>query len=571
MSLVTGNNSIDSLVYSSWNSTAHAAIVLTYSFLASAPSSASAEDRLGFAPMSAGQRQAVSAALQEWSHIANVSFEQVDSGGKLQFGTNNQSADNSSAYAYLPVRGIPSVQMYLDNQSYYNTVFTPGSYGPYVVLHEIGHMLGLKHPGSYDSAGDALGGAVLPKELDNEDYSVMSYTAPASTRINGKYPVSPMLYDIQAIQYLYGANMSYHAGDDVYSFAANEAPRSIWDGGGTNTFDFSSSYGKVLINLNAGSFSETLPGLHNISIAYGVSVQRAVAGSAGSIIIGNDLGDNLQGGAGADQFELGKGNDVVSGAGGNDTVVFHQAFASYGVVRVGDVVTVIGEGVDTLAGVEALRFGDRTVALSDLAQAVVLSGGAGNDVLKAQAGNEKIDGGAGIDTLVYAASGKDATVRTVAGAVVVTDGAHSDVLSGVERVQFSDWALALDTDGSAGQLYRLYGAMFARAPDESGLGFWLQARDHGVSVESIASDFINSAEFGRLYGANLSNEDFVTQLYKNVLHRAPDAPGYAFHLTDLQHGSSRAHVLVNFSESPEYIASLVGVMPSTLSYTPYTG
>jgi serralysin len=571
MSLLTGNNSIDSLVYSSWNANAQTPAVLTYSFLSSPPADANADDRHGFTPMSAAQRQAVSAALQQWANVANVSFQQVSSGGNLQFGTNDQSADNSSAYAYLPGKWIDAVAMYLDNKSSYNTIFTPGSYGQNVVLHEIGHMLGLKHPGSYDSAGDPLGGAVLPKEFDNEDYSIMSYTAPTGVRYNGKYPVSPMLYDIQAVQYLYGANMSYRAGNDVYSFTSNEAPRSVWDAGGTNTFDFSSSVNKALINLNAGTFSETAPGLHNISIAYGVAVQRAVAGSGGSLIIGNDLGNNLQGGAGADQFELGKGNDVVSGADGSDTVVLHQAYAKYAVVRVGDSVTVIGEGVDTLQGVELLRFSDRRLALSDIAAAAVVSGGAGNDVLLAQAGNLKVDGGAGIDTLVFSGSGKSASVRTVAGAVVISDGANNDVLSGVERVQFSDWALALDTDGSAGQLYRLYGAMFARAPDEGGLGFWLQARDRGVSVESVANDFINSAEFIRLYGANLSNEAFVTQLYRNVLHREPDVSGYAFHLTDLQHGSSRAHVLVNFSESPEYIAALVGVMPSTLSYSPYTG
>ncbi|HEY1148733.1 MAG TPA: DUF4214 domain-containing protein [Pseudoduganella sp.] len=571
MSLVTGNNSIDSLVYSSWNANAHTPAVLTYSFLTSAPANANADDRAGFTPMTAAQRQAVNTALAHWADVANISFQQVPSGGNLQFGTNDQSSSNSAAYAYLPGRGIDSVEMYLDNHSTINNTFNPGSYGLNVVLHEIGHMLGLKHPGSYDSAGDALAGAVLPKEYDNEDYTIMSYTAPTGVRVNGKYPVSPMLYDIQAVQYLYGANMSYRTGDDVYSFAANETPRSIWDAGGTNTFDFSSSVQKALINLNAGSFSETAPGLHNISIAYGVSVQRAVAGSGGSVIIGNDLGDVLTGGSGADQFELGKGNDVVVGGGSTDTVVFHQAFSKFGVVRVGDSVTVIGEGVDTLQGVESLRFSDRTLAVADLAQAVTLAGGAGNDVLLAQAGNLRVDGGAGIDTLVFSGSGRNAAISTVAGAVVISDGANSDVLTGVERVQFSDWAVALDTNGSAGQLYRLYGAMFARTPDEGGLGFWLQARDHGVTVESIANDFINSAEFTRLYGANLSNENFVTQLYRNVLHRDPDAPGYAFHLTDLQHGSSRAHVLVNFSESPEYIASLVGVMPSTLAYTPYTG
>lgn len=572
MSLLTGNNSIDSLVYSSWNIVAHTPSTLTYSFLTTPPPDASADDRLGFRAMTADQRQAVSAALELWASVANVSFRQVISDGNLQFGTNNQSSSDSSAYAYLPDPAFRSVSMYLDNTSSFNSVFTPGSYGPNVLLHEIGHMLGMKHPGDYDSSGDPIGGAVLPAATDNQDYTVMSYKVAASTRANGKYPVSPMLYDIQAMQYLYGANTSYHAGDDVYKFAANEAPRAIWDAGGINTFDFSSSFQKTTINLNAGAFSETAPNLHNISLAFGVTVQKAIAGSGGSLIIANDLGNTLQGGAGADQFELGKGNDVVDGAGGSDTVVFHNAAAGYGVIRVGDSITVVGEGVDQMQGIETLRFSDRALAASGIAQAALNIGTSSSDVLTALGGSEKVDGGAGIDALVYGAASASYAVRAVPGAVLIQDSSGvSDLLTGVERIQFSDAWFAVDTLGAAGQVYRLYQATFARTPDSEGMGTWLSELDKGKPLEQIVTGFLQSEEFFRVYGRGLSNADYVTLLYKNVLHRAPDAPGFSSHMAELEQGISREHIMVAFSESVELIASLVGVMPDAIPYIPHVG
>jgi hypothetical protein len=94
--------------------------------------------------------------------------------------------------------------------------------------------------------------------------------------------------------------------------------------------------------------------------------------------------------------------------------------------------------------------------------------------------------------------------------------------------------------------------------------------DHGQSLESIASGFVYSAEFARIYGANSSDAAFATLLYAKVLHRAPDADGLKFWTDVLAHGVSRASVLTGFSESAEGIA-LIGVnMPAAISYVPHT-
>jgi len=65
---------------------------------------------------------------------------------------------------------------------------------------------------------------------------------------------------------------------------------------------------------------------------------------------------------------------------------------------------------------------------------------------------------------------------------------------------------------------------------------------------------VNSAEFQLKYGA-LDNEGFVSLLYQNVLGRAPDAAGLNNWVTQLENGTSRAQVLLGFSESAEFKVS----------------
>eukprot|EP01032_Pedospumella_encystans_P031494 gene31494-35558_t len=100
MSATTGINSIDALAYSSWNTVPGSAATLTYRFLTSVPSDATADDAKGFQAMTLAQQQATRAALDAWAAVANLTFVETAGGGQLRFGTNDQSGDNSSAYAY---------------------------------------------------------------------------------------------------------------------------------------------------------------------------------------------------------------------------------------------------------------------------------------------------------------------------------------------------------------------------------------------------------------------------------------------------------------------------------------
>jgi hypothetical protein len=128
-------------------------------------------------------------------------------------------------------------------------------------------------------------------------------------------------------------------------------------------------------------------------------------------------------------------------------------------------------------------------------------------------------------------------------------------LINTERLEFSDYTLALDLAGTAGQVYRLYQAAFDRQPDLAGLSYNVNSVDNGMNdIRSMAQYFSNSAEFRALYGPNISNAEYTDTLYTNVLGRSPDAGGYQYWNTQLNSGLSRGEMLLLFSDSDENVA-----------------
>ncbi|WP_322401388.1 DUF4214 domain-containing protein [Massilia luteola] len=187
--------------------------------------------------------------------------------------------------------------------------------------------------------------------------------------------------------------------------------------------------------------------------------------------------------------------------------------------------------------------------------------------LAAVAGESKVAGQGGLDTLVYASARAGATIVDDGGSVSVTDAAGNHaILSNVERIAFSDGMVALDVHGTAGEAYRLYQAAFDRTPDKAGLGYWIAAMDKGMSLTQAAAGFTGSAEFANLYGAHASDTQFVQALYQNVLHRAGDSAGADFWMHALASSVTRADVLANFSESTENQAQVIGTIQNGIDY-----
>ncbi|MCI0756569.1 DUF4214 domain-containing protein [Teichococcus vastitatis] len=188
-----------------------------------------------------------------------------------------------------------------------------------------------------------------------------------------------------------------------------------------------------------------------------------------------------------------------------------------------------------------------------------LFGGAGNDWLIPGPGAvQSVSGEAGIDTFVsdYAAAQTQffasGPARNPAGP------GQTYTVDGIEAWEFADGRYTADVQDIAAQVYRLYQAAFDRAPDDYGLSFHLDRlaaqqleQPGGASLEQIALDFTNSAEFTATYGP-LSDEAFVTQLYRNVLGRDPDSPGLQSWLAILPQ-IGRGGTLLGFSESAENV------------------
>ena len=175
-----------------------------------------------------------------------------------------------------------------------------------------------------------------------------------------------------------------------------------------------------------------------------------------------------------------------------------------------------------------------------------------------------VDGLAGVDVVSYGVQSDGFTYKTTEnGVFIIENGSKVDYLQDVERVKFADGTLVLDTDigENAGMAYRIYQAAFDRMPDVSGLKFWLGELDGGVSFYDVANGFLFSDEFKQTYGTDLSNEQFVTKLYQNILDRAPDQGGYDFWTSELNDGAKDwAQVLASFAESPENVALLAPVI-----------
>ena len=121
-----------------------------------------------------------------------------------------------------------------------------------------------------------------------------------------------------------------------------------------------------------------------------------------------------------------------------------------------------------------------------------------------------------------------------------------------EASTFDEYAESLELAGDHADVFRLYWAFFDRKPEVGGAQYWVGRYNQCASLLDITWSFGNSTEFVNTYGS-LSDRDYITLVYANVLDRTPDEEGYVYWLELLADGSlSRSELMLYFSLGDEF-------------------
>ncbi|HEX8308848.1 MAG TPA: M10 family metallopeptidase C-terminal domain-containing protein [Allosphingosinicella sp.] len=376
-----------------------------------------------FAQFNNAQKDAAREALQSWDDVIAVSIVESNiNDADIAFG-NLASAPTTQAYAYVPrpvLTSNPAINaqildlggdVWISMSQPSNFQLDEGRYGMQTMAHEIGHALGISHPGAYNAAPglSITYGVNAEYAQDTRAYSIMSYFEASSLGARHfdfhmsttAYAGAPLIHGIAAAQRIYGADMTTRTGDTVYGFNSNAgrdafdfvktpAPiGAIWDAGGIDTLDTSGFATTQLIDLRAGSLSsiggvtfDTAPTLAQ------VNANRAAEG----------IGPVAQATYDANMAAL-KANPTIGRLTDNFGIAYGVTIEN----------AVGGSGFDTIHGNEVAN---------------VLSGNAGDDVLNGNGGDDTLNGGLGIDTL-NGGIGND-TLNGGVGADAMNGGAGND-------------------------------------------------------------------------------------------------------------------------------------------------
>ena len=337
----TGNLSIDGLSGpAKWGTAQGQPATVTFSFAETSSTfiEGYAEPRNGFAPLSQGQREAVRAALATWEQVGNVQFVEVKETaakeGDIRFGVSAlpETADTRYPGPYTSAGDVwlgstdhrPDADLSAERAKY-----APGGYDYWVLVHEIGHALGAKHP--HETQGR---NTVLPATEDWRGASVMSYRDAPSDRVDDGtsssiYPHAPMDLDVDWVRSIYGAASRSNVGDTTYKWAKGQALfETIVDDSGNDTLDWSNQTSAVKFDLKGG-WQEAGPAyrwdkgsLATTLFVHGKdAIENAYGGSGDDRIAGNDRANHLVGNGGDDRLEGRGGVDLLEGGAGNDVYV----------------------------------------------------------------------------------------------------------------------------------------------------------------------------------------------------------------------------------------------------------
>lgn len=418
-------------------------------------------------------------ALESWSMVVNFEFNIVDhEEADIIFG----HSELGFAFASLVSSGgfIQQTGVYVPVD--WTTIYgdTIGTYTFEVYLHEIGHALGLDHPGPYGYPDDPFHQIF---QNDTNQTSVMSYFHQGRSDYvdaSSAYAATPMIADIIAIHDLYGTPVDINPGDTVYGYgsnvegylgevlelwigagdssADNPVTLTLYDSNGSDTLDLRTDTSDQRVDLHPEGISDVYGLVGNLIIAQGALIENYTAGSGNDLVIGNDVAnhlrgldgndelrgsggdDILEGGDGADRLDGGAGMDWASYQGSNSAVRIDLADAEH---ADGDVFISI-ENVRGSAYADVLQGDGNDNGLDGGPGDDELRGNGGDDVLEGGAGADRLTGGAGEDTASYTHSPARVIVRLHSGETRGGD-AEGDTFAAMVKVEY------IDTNGDTQQ------------------------------------------------------------------------------------------------------------------------
>ena len=321
--------------------------VLRYSF----PDTAPHYDTFGltgWGPATEEMKTATRDILSRVEDILDVTFsESSDPKATNVIAVSISSQANTAGFSYYPNNFFEIGMDVFIAKGYTNPLFSTDlltNYDYEVLIHEIGHALGLKHP--FEANG--VNTVILSAHEDNTSNSAMSYNENFAT-FNGTL----RHLDWMALTKFYGVNSNYNAGDDIYEFSASSG-KFIIDGAGIDTINANEATLDVMIDLRSGAHSHLGPkstyitAANQLTISHGSDIENVITGTGDDTVIGNDLGNAISTLSGNDIIFAGGGADTISSGIGADLIDLSESVQAQDIVTLD--ISSFGSGIDTIYG-----------------------------------------------------------------------------------------------------------------------------------------------------------------------------------------------------------------------------